>query len=120
MRFLADMGVSPRTVDWLRSQGHDAIRLNEEGLHRLPDPQVMDKALKEKRILLTMDLGFGALLAMSKSHFPSVILFRLSDETSKAINERLGEILGLFEQELENGAIISVNDEVVRVRSLPL
>ncbi len=52
IRFLADMGVSPRTVKWLRSEGHDAVRLNEEGLHRLTDPEVLAKSLSEGRILL--------------------------------------------------------------------
>ena len=29
MRFLADMGVAMRVVEWLRSQGHDAVHLRE-------------------------------------------------------------------------------------------
>ncbi|MBX2863348.1 MAG: DUF5615 family PIN-like protein [Leptolyngbyaceae cyanobacterium MAG.088] len=78
MKFLADMGISPRTVTWLKDQGHDAVRLSDEGLQRLPDADVMAKALAEKRILLTMDLGFGALLAMSRGQFPSTVIFRLS------------------------------------------
>jgi hypothetical protein len=32
MRFLADMGVSMRVVEWLRASGHDAIHLRDEGL----------------------------------------------------------------------------------------
>jgi predicted nuclease of predicted toxin-antitoxin system len=32
MRFLADMGVDQRIVDWLRTQGHDAIHLREHQL----------------------------------------------------------------------------------------
>ena len=36
MRFLADMGVSTRSVKWLRDNGHDIIHLSEVGLHRLP------------------------------------------------------------------------------------
>lgn len=35
IRFLADMGVSWRVVEWLRSQGYDAKHLREEGLGRL-------------------------------------------------------------------------------------
>ena len=69
---------------------------------------------------MKMDLGFGALLAMSQEQFPSIILFRLSNETSENINERLAEILALFQGDLESGAIISVNDEAIRVRRLPL
>ena len=36
MRFLADMGVSLRVIEWLRQQGHDAKHLREENLHKLP------------------------------------------------------------------------------------
>ena len=120
MKFLADMGVSPRTVEWLKLHGHDAKRLNEEGLEKLPDALVMAKALTENRILLTMDLGFGALLAMSQQQLPSVIIFRLSNETSNVVNSRMSEILDLFKNELESGAIISVGDDTIRVRQLPL
>jgi hypothetical protein len=36
MQFLADMGVDQRIVEWLRGQGHDAVHLREQGLHRHP------------------------------------------------------------------------------------
>ncbi|MBA3923475.1 MAG: DUF5615 family PIN-like protein [Nostocaceae cyanobacterium] len=31
MKFLADMGISPRTVDALRQQGYNAVHLGEQG-----------------------------------------------------------------------------------------
>ncbi len=34
--FLADMGVAFRVVELLRAEGHDALHLGEEQLHRLP------------------------------------------------------------------------------------
>jgi predicted nuclease of predicted toxin-antitoxin system len=60
MRFLADMGVSMRVVEWLRSSGHDAIHLREEGLQKLPNGEIFQKAIREERIVLTFDLDFGA------------------------------------------------------------
>ena len=30
MKFLADMGVSPRCIEWLRTQGYDAVHLCEQ------------------------------------------------------------------------------------------
>jgi predicted nuclease of predicted toxin-antitoxin system len=54
VKFLADMGVSMRTVTWLRQKGYDAVHLREEGLQRLPDHQIMGKAVDEKRIVLTI------------------------------------------------------------------
>jgi hypothetical protein len=44
MRFLADMGVSQQVVEWLRANGHDAIHLREEGLQRLPNGEIFQKA----------------------------------------------------------------------------
>jgi predicted nuclease of predicted toxin-antitoxin system len=37
MRFLCDMGIGWRVVDWLRQHGHDATHLRDEGLQRLPN-----------------------------------------------------------------------------------
>ena len=63
MKFLADMGISPKTVTFLHALGHDAVHLTEQGLERLSDPDIVVKARQEDRILLVHDLGFGELLA---------------------------------------------------------
>ncbi|GAB4196873.1 MAG: hypothetical protein Fur006_44790 [Coleofasciculaceae cyanobacterium] len=120
MRFLADMGISPRTVKWLKTTGYDATHLVEEGLERLADDEILVKARNEGRILLTVDLDFGYLLAVSGETLPSVILFRLGNESYEMINNRLAEALNRFEEDLAAGAIISVSDDAFRVRHLPI
>ncbi len=66
MKFLADMGISQKTVEWLRNQGHDLVHLREQGLQRLADEDILMKAKTEERIILTMDLDFTNLLAWNK------------------------------------------------------
>jgi len=61
-------------VEFLRRRGHGAIHLHAEGLEQLPDPEIMEKALQEGRVLLTSDLDFGDLIALSEARLPSVIL----------------------------------------------
>jgi predicted nuclease of predicted toxin-antitoxin system len=119
MRFLADMGISTRTVVWLRSSGHDAVHLSEENLQRLDDEEVLAKARTEGRILLTMDLDFGYLLAVSQEQVPSVVLFRLENESSEVVNRCLMEVIRECASDLEAGAIISASEEVIRMRRLP-
>ena len=51
MKFLADMGISQSTVNWLRDRGFDGIHLREEKLHRISDAAVIEKAKKEGRII---------------------------------------------------------------------
>lgn len=40
MKFLADMGVSPQTVEALKNQGYDATHISEEGLFRMRDAEI--------------------------------------------------------------------------------
>jgi predicted nuclease of predicted toxin-antitoxin system len=120
MRFLADMGVSTLTVKWLRSVGHDAVHLRELGLQRLPDEDILVKAREEGRIVLTMDLDFGYLLAISAAPLPSVVLFRLSDERAEFVSRRLANVLTESTEALVAGAIVSVSDTSIRVRGLPI
>ncbi|MHC5935953.1 DUF5615 family PIN-like protein [Nostoc sp.] len=52
MKFLADMGISLRTVSWLRRDSSDVVHLRDEGLQRLADNEILIKARREGRILL--------------------------------------------------------------------
>ena len=93
MRFLADMGVSITTVQALRAAAHDAMHLREEGLIRLPDPDIVAKAAQEQRVVLTFDLDFGDILAVTRTETPSVIIFRLRNQTPAAVNPRLFRVI---------------------------
>ncbi|WP_448593603.1 DUF5615 family PIN-like protein [Thermoflexus hugenholtzii] len=70
------MGISPKTVHFLRSLGYDAVHLHEEGLERLEDQAILAKAREENRVLLTHDLDFSELIAAGGARLPSVIVFR--------------------------------------------
>lgn len=120
MKFLADMGVAMRVVQWLREQGHDAIHLREENLHRLPNGLIFEKASKEKRILLTFDLDFGEILALSGGKMMSVILFRLHNTRAHHVIGRLKKVLEDSQKALEEGAVVVVEETRHRIRRLPI
>ncbi|MCA2618703.1 MULTISPECIES: DUF5615 family PIN-like protein [unclassified Microcystis] len=120
MKFLGDMSISPRTIALLREQGYDAIHLIEENLEKMTDQNILDKARQEERILLTVDLDFAQLLAISGDSLPSVILFRLGNVSREVVNRRLLAILNNYATELTNGLIISVTDVSIRLRHLPI
>lgn len=120
MRFLLDMGLGRRTAEFLRDQGHDAVHLRDEGLQRLSDERIVEKAISERRVVLTHDLDFGRIVALSRGQLPSVITFRLTDMRAGEVNRRLEDVLSRFASMLEEGALISVTDDAVRVRRLPV
>jgi len=120
MRFLADVGVSRSTAQDLRQQGHDVIHLREVKLHRLPDEEILKLALKEARVILTFDLDFGDLLAAGAYSLPSVIIFRLQDQTPASVTPKLLDLLAERGKDIEEGAIVIVEDRRYRLRRLPI
>jgi predicted nuclease of predicted toxin-antitoxin system len=120
MRFIADMGVSWRVVEWLRANGHDAIHLREQQLHRLPNGGIFAKAANEQRVILTWDLDFTEIVALSGTQLVSAVVFRLLNTRSENVIRRLARVLAESAKDLEEGAIISVEDSRHRVRLLPI
>ena len=114
------MGVSQGIVERLRSQGDDAVHLREQGLQKLPDTDVFAKATTERRILLTFDLDFGEIVAFSKAHTPSVVLFRVQNTRTDQVWQRLQHALVTAKTELDAGAIVVVEDQRIRIRRLPI
>jgi predicted nuclease of predicted toxin-antitoxin system len=120
MRFLADAGVSPKTVEFLTQLGHDAVHVRTLGLQRSPDLELVDRARADSSVVLTFDLDFGDILALGVLDKPSVILFRLADERPESVNHHLSTVLAERRAELESGALILVEDTQYRVRRLPI
>jgi len=114
------MGVDVRVVEWLRSQGHDAVHLREEGLHRAPDQEIFDKALGEDRIILAFDLDFGDLAALAREDSARVILFRLNNARTPHVINRLAAVLASSSDAFSHGVIVIVEETRHRIRHLPI
>jgi predicted nuclease of predicted toxin-antitoxin system len=120
MRFLADAGISPRTVEFLRRRGHDALHVRDIGLQRASDREIVDRALADSRVVLTFDLDFGEILALGVQTGPTTVVFRLSDERADAVNQHLQVVLDEQTDTLASGALVFVEDTRYRVRRLPI
>jgi predicted nuclease of predicted toxin-antitoxin system len=114
------MGISPLTVGFLRYGGHDALHLHEVALDSLADALILKKARAEGRILLTNDLDFGDLLAASGDALPSLAIFRLRSMVPDNVNRHLELLLAHHEFELEQGVAVSVAEDHIRIRRLPI
>lgn len=79
-KFLADEDFNNRIVRGIRrhSPGIDIVRVHEIGLLRKPDPDVLDRAAAENRIVLTHDaatmIGFGYERIRRQQDFPGMIV----------------------------------------------
>lgn len=103
-----------------REEGHDAVHLREQSLERLTDIEIFTKAESETRIILTFDLDFGEIVALSGAQGTSVIVFRLRNTRTAHVIQRLRTVLEKSGAALASGAIIAVEESRHRVRHIPL
>ena len=118
MKFLGDIPISRRTLQHLQNQGHDAVAAGERLAPTASDAEIIRLAASEGRVVLCFDLGLAELVALSGEKLPSLITFRTTRQQPDFINSRLDEVLPEIMQELEQGALATVEEHRVRVRPL--
>jgi predicted nuclease of predicted toxin-antitoxin system len=83
----------------LRDEGHDVLRVSEMGQARADDYEILQKAIIENRILITLDEHFGDWVILPLSKHPGVIRLKIDAATSKNIIQILLPFLPLHSSE---------------------
>ena len=120
LKYLADMNVSPRTVGAFQKLGIDIIRVSSVLPDNAPDEAILNLARKTGRVLITQDLDFSALLAIHGYDRPSLITLRLSHSDPQTVTDRLLEVIPQIQEALHSGCAVTVEDRVVRIRTIPI
>jgi predicted nuclease of predicted toxin-antitoxin system len=108
-----------RITSWLNSHGHEAIHLRDQGLQRLPNGAIFEKGIAESRVIVTFDLDFGEIVALSKGRKTGVVLFRLRNTRVSFVIQRLSEVIAECSDALARGAVVIVEETRHRVREFP-
>lgn len=120
IKFLADMNISPATVQQLKNLKWDIIRVSEIMDIRSKDTEILLYAKENDRVVITQDVDFSTLLAISGFKKPSVINLRLEENRPDTVTKRLLMAVAGMENELAEGAVLSVDEVSIRYRLLPI
>lgn len=104
----------------LEELGIEAQHTGDLGLSVAKDEAILAYALDRKLVVVTLDADFHAQLALSGARGPSVIRIRIEGLKSRELASLLGRVVEQCKSSLEVGAMVTVTDTSVRVRSLPL
>jgi len=121
MRFLIDNAPSPVVAEGLRQADHDAIHVRDLGLAAADDETIFEHADRDQRVIVSADTDFGTILAMRNAASPSVILFRGATPRNP-----IGQVkllianLAAIAPSIERGAVVVLEPQRIRVRSLPM
>ena len=69
----------------LTGEGHDVVRASEIGQARADDQQILNTAISENRILITLDEHFGDWVILPLSRHPGVIRLKVTPTTSEKV-----------------------------------
>jgi predicted nuclease of predicted toxin-antitoxin system len=120
MKLLVDMNLPPQWIAWLRSSGSEAEHWSAIGQANAPDSEIMAYAAANDYVVVTHDLDFTAILAVTHGKKPSVVQVRSKDVSVKVIGKQIVVALRHVQGEPEAGALLTIEADRTRMRLLPL
>ena len=97
-RFLFDVGVGKVVEDLVKSQSYDVLAVRNID-PKMTDADILEKAEKERCVVVTMDKDSGELVFASGRKHGGVLLLRLDDARSE---EKLAVIKEIFDKHLND------------------
>jgi predicted nuclease of predicted toxin-antitoxin system len=80
VKLLLDENLSPRVAEILRNEdGLDAVHIRDRGLLEATDPEVLERAYAEDRVLATKNVDDFVKLARARELHPGIILLEDGD-----------------------------------------
>ena len=95
--------------------------IHEYNLQRADDETIFIRALTEDRVIISADTDFGTILSLRKENKPSVILFRRTSgrRPEQQVTLLLANLQAI-QKSLEEGAIVVIEENRIRIRQLPI
>lgn len=120
MKILIDMNLSPSWVALFRQENWDAAHWSSIGSATASDSEILGWAAENDYIVFTHDLDFGVLLASRARRKPSVIQLRTQETSPSRMGPMVILALKRLKDDLEQGALITIDPARARARVLPL
>lgn len=118
MKIVVDMNLSPDWAALLRDAGHEAVHWSEVGPRNADDEEIVAWAERDDAVILTRDLDFGAYLVLAGRTRPSVVQVRAKRSSPGRYADLVVRAFRQTGSALEEGALVTVDFERVRVRLL--
>ena len=82
LSLLLDQMIDQYVSAELKKAGHDVVRVREVGLATADDYEILEKAIADNRILITLDEHFGDWTVLPLKKHPGVIRIKANPTTS--------------------------------------
>ena len=117
MNFKVDEDLPIEGAQLFSQAGHSVSTALQEGLGGATDQSISGAALREGRILVTLDTGFADIRTYPPAEFPGLIVLRLRRQDKPHVLDVFGRVLARLQDEPIQGKLWIVEERRIRVRS---
>ncbi len=96
---MVDVGVGRSVEKWLSQEGYD-VKTSRGIDPRLSDDKILNIAVSEKRMVITMDKDYGELVFKQGQPHTGVLLLRLDDARASEKVSAVSEILKEYSKKI--------------------
>jgi predicted nuclease of predicted toxin-antitoxin system len=119
MRFLIDENLGLSYAKSLRAMGYEAAHVSEVNLTSTIDEDIVAYAINNDFIIITFDLDFTRIVALSQKVFPSIITFRMGEITVGEFEIQIIQYLPDLKEVILQGALVTIDNNGMRIKKLP-
>ena len=120
IRLLLDQGLPYTSASILNTSGWDVVHTHDVNLSQASDAEILSFAVENDRICVTLDADFHTILAVNKMIKPSVIRIRQEGLKAQDVASLLERALPKLSDDLAQGAMITIQKDIVRKHRLPI
>lgn len=115
MKIKVDENLPAAVANVLRALNHDVATTIEEELVGRPDEEIWTAAQRERRFLITQDLGFSDLRRFPPGTHAGILLLRLSNPSRRRLAARVDDLFRKQPVETWTGWYLVATEQKLRV-----
>ena len=116
MKFKIDENLPIDCSDLFIRMGYEAETVHKEKLQGCSDRSLVEKCMKEDRILVTLNLDFSDIRSYPPGSNPGVIVLRIDEQSIDSILKAIERVLLAFTNENPCRKLWIVDERRIRIR----
>jgi predicted nuclease of predicted toxin-antitoxin system len=118
--FLLDENITKLFKIPFEKYNYNVLHVSEVGLSNTPDEIIVDYAAENNLVIVTFDLDFSRIMALSHKSLPSVITFRIDGISEGYLDTIISSNFRDIIPSLFEGSLITINENNIRIKKLPI
>jgi predicted nuclease of predicted toxin-antitoxin system len=116
MKFKIDENLPVEVADVLNSAGHNALTISDQQMVGADDSQIASVCKRERRVLITLDLGFADIRQYPPREFTGIIVLRLNQQDKDRVIQITEKLLSILNTDALKKKLWIVEEHRVRIR----